>query len=49
VPVVAAPVVDPVEPVVTGDAALTDEEDGELYAWLGEAPVAPDEASEDAL
>jgi hypothetical protein len=50
-PVVVAPeepeAVDP--EVVPDDAepAWIDEEEGELYAWLGDAPVAPDEG--DAL
>jgi hypothetical protein len=51
-PVVAAPeaeldAVDPEGVPEDAEPAWIDEEEGELYAWLGDAPVAPDEG--DAL
>lgn len=44
----SAPVVDAPEAVTDG-TLIDSEEDNEIYAWLGDAPVAPDEAKGGAL
>lgn len=36
-------------PMEIGDTLLPSEDEAELYAWLGEAPVAVDPAQEEAL